>query len=304
VSDVELLSKSDLKARIRLRAEMAEHNPHCARIQPAKLVRGLARAVESRGGAIFEDSGVEVIEPGRAKTALAQVRAPLILRATEGFTAGLPGLRRTWLPMNSSLIVTRPIPEDTWREIGWSRCETLGDAAHVYMYAQRTADGRIAIGGRGVPYRFGSKTDVAGETHERTVVSLTETLHRLLPQTRGVEIEHAWSGVLGVPRDWCAGVGFDRRTGLGWAGGYVGHGVGSANLAGRTLADLALARDTELVTLPWVGHRSQNWEPEPLRWLGVTGLYRAYGWADRHEARGLDHTSVIARLADRITGKP
>ena len=107
-----------------------------------------------------------------------------------------------------------------------------------------------------------------------------------------------------MPRDWCATVCFDRRSGLGWAGGYVGHGVGSSNLAGRTLADLVLSRDTELTHLAWVGHRSRRWEPEPLRWLGVHGLYRAYLWADRREARGLRHTSLIARVADRLTGKP
>lgn len=96
----------------------------------------------------------------------------------------------------------------------------------------------------------------------------------------------------------------DRITGLGWAGGYVGHGVTATNLAGRTLADLVLRRDTPITRLPWVGHESRTWEPEPLRWLGVRGLYIAYKLADRHEARGRATTSPIARIADVITGKP
>src|SRR5690606_11854827 len=114
----------------------------------------------------------------------------------------------------------------------------------------------------------------------------TAMLHAALPQTRAARITHGWCGVLGVPRDWNAGVGFDRRTGVGWAGGYVGHGVTATNLAGRTLADLVLDRSTDLTGLPWVGHRSRDWEPEPLRWLGVRAMYLAYRLADRHESHG------------------
>ena len=86
---------------------------------------------------------------------------------------------------------------------------------------------------------------------------------------RGTRFTHAWGGALGVPRDWCASAGLDRTTGIAWAGGYVGDGVGTTNLSGRTLRDLILGRDTELTRLPWVNHRSPRWEPEPLRSIGV-----------------------------------
>ena len=171
------------------------------------------------------------------------------------------------------------------------------------MYAQRTADDRIAFGGRGVPYRAGSRVDDDGATQERTIGSLTELLHRFFPAARGAAIDHAWSGVLGVPRDWAATVGLDRSTGLGWAGGYVGTGVTATNLAGRTLADLVLGRDTDLTRLPWVGHRARKWEPEPLRWTAVQAIYAAYHAADRAEARGRETTSPIARAADLVAGR-
>ncbi len=175
-------------------------------------------------------------------------------------------------------VVTEPIGAERWREIGWQGCETVGDAAHGFCYAQRTVDDRIAIGGRSVPYRFGSRTDVDGRVPHRTITALTATLHGLLPQVADVPVAHGWCGVLAVPRDWNAGVAFHPATGLGWAGGYVGHGVTAANLAGRTLADLVLRRDTTLTGLPWVGHRSRDWEPEPWRWLGVRGMYAATDW--------------------------
>lgn len=123
------------------------------------------------------------------------------------------------------------------------------------------------------------------------------------PMLRDVDIDHAWSGVLGVPRDWCATVSLDRSTGLSVAGGYVGKGVTATNLAGRTIRDLVLGRGTDLTRLPWVDWRSRSWEPEPLRWIGVRSMYLAYRAADRAEARGGSSTSRIARLADFISGQ-
>lgn len=176
--------------------------------------------------------------------------------------------------------------------------------AHAYMYAQRTADDRIAIGGRGVPYRFGSRTDNDGRTQQATIASLSSLLFSFFPQLTGTEITHAWSGVLGVPRDWCATVTLDATTGLGWAGGYVGSGVATANLAARTLRDLVLGESTELTALPWVHHRVRRWEPEPFRWLGVHALYAAYREADRQESTTHRPTTTpLARLADRISGR-
>jgi len=226
-----------------------------------------------------------------------------VIRATEGFTARLKGQRREWLPMNSSMIVTAPLPEQAWSKIGWDGYETLGDMAHAYCYAQRTADDRIAIGGRGVPYRYGSQTDNDGGTHAETVDALREILVRLFPATREVPIAHAWSGVLGVPRDWCSTVGLDNATGLGWAGGYVGHGVSTTNLAGRTLADLVMRKDTDLTALPWVGRKVRKWEPEPMRWLGVQLMYAMYRAADGQERKGRTDTSPIATVADRVSGR-
>ncbi|HNM85591.1 MAG TPA: FAD-dependent oxidoreductase, partial [Mycobacterium sp.] len=303
--DVVLLSKDEAAQRVAV-ADMlaASYTPHCARIQPAKLARGLADTVERLGVSIHEQTVVTDITAGRAVTARGTVRAPFVLRATEGFTTRLPGLKRRWLPMNSAMIATDPIPAEVWAEIGWQGRETLGDTAHGFFYAQRTADDRIAIGGRAVPYRYGSGIDRDGAVGQDTVDYLTGVLNGIFPQTRGVGVAHGWCGVLAVPRDWTAGVALDRSTGLGWAGGYVGHGVTATNLAGRTLADLVLRRDTALTRMPWVGHRSRTWEPEPLRWLGVRGMYSAYKVADAHESRGRSSTSPIAVVADAIARRP
>ncbi|MFD2350808.1 NAD(P)/FAD-dependent oxidoreductase [Nonomuraea ferruginea] len=257
---------------------------------------------------IFESTTVTEIRPreaGRASavTTRGTVTAEYVIRATEGFTASLTGQHRQWLPMNSSMIVTEPLPAEMWKHIGWSGNELLGDQAHGYIYAQRTADDRIAIGGRGVPYRYGSRTDVWGATQAQTVASLWRMLVKLFPATADARVQHAWCGVLGVPRDWCSTVHLDHETGLGWAGGYVGSGVTTTNLAGRTLRDLVLRRDTELTSLPWVGRQVRQWEPEPLRWIGVQLIYALYRAADRSENDHGTTTSPYARIADLISGR-
>ena len=303
-AQVVALPPQEVARRVRVAGALGGlHLPDAARVQPAKLVRGLAAAVERLGVVLHEGTTVTSVQPGRAVTDRGTVRARHVLRCLEGFTADLPGERRTWLPMNSAMVVTQVLPPDVRDEIGWAGAELLGDLAHAYVYAQRTADGRIAFGGRGVPYRYGSRRDVHGRTQQATVDALTRLLHDFFPATRRVAVEHAWCGVLGVPRDWSPTVHVDARTGLGWAGGYVGSGLTTTNLAGRTLRDLVLGRDTELTRLPWTGRQVRRWEPEPLRWLGVHGLYRLYRTADRREAGGLLRTSRIARVADRVAGR-
>ncbi|MBD0840345.1 NAD(P)/FAD-dependent oxidoreductase [Streptomyces sp. TRM68416] len=308
--DRELYGARETAERIRVAdAVGSTWTPHGARVHPVKLVKGLAAAVEALGVVIHERTPVTEIRPKHAVTPYGVVRAPYILRCTEGFTAALRGERRTWLPMNSSMIATEPLTDAQWEALGWDGRETLGDMAHAYMYAQRTADGRIALGGRGVPYRFGSRTDNDGRTQDATIAALREILLAFFPPLAGVRVAHAWSGVLGVPRDWCATVTLDRSTGLGWAGGYVGSGVATANLAARTLRDLVQLDSgqggrTELTDLPWVGHKVRKWEPEPLRWLGVQGLYAVYRAADRRESAGRSaESSRLARAADRVAGR-
>jgi glycine/D-amino acid oxidase-like deaminating enzyme len=281
--------------------------PHCAAVHPARLVRGLARVVERRGVAVFEHTRVQAIHPGFVTTDVGRVTADVVVRATEGYTPGLAGEKRAIAPVYSLMVATAPLPPGLWEEIGLADRPTFSDGRHVIVYGQRTADGRIAFGGRGAPYHFGSRVHPSQDHEPRVFDMLRATLLDLLPQLRGsgagdVGFTHAWGGPLGIARDWAASVGLERTTGLAWAGGYVGDGVGTSNLAGRTLADLITGRDTELVTLPWVNHRSRHWEPEPLRWLGINAGLRAMQVADREE-QATGRRSLVARaMAPLIHG--
>jgi len=308
------LDAAELAARVRVAgARGATWTPHGVRIQPAKLVRGLAEAVEQRGARIYERTTVRELRAAQteargsgtaaAATDRGTVRAPVVLSCVEGFAPSLRGERRRLLPLTSAMVVTESLSADVWSAIGWKCAELLGDAAHAFVYAQRTSEGRIALGGRGT-YRYGSRTDRDGRVERRTVQWLAARVRELFPAAADAAIEHAWCGAIGVARDWTAAVRFDPRGGLGGADGYVGYGVGAANLAGRTLRDLALGEETELTRLPWVGHAARRWEPEPLRWLGATAVAALYRAADRREAASAaPRTSQLARAANLVAGR-
>ncbi|TMK95673.1 MAG: FAD-dependent oxidoreductase [Actinobacteria bacterium] len=301
--DLRAVEAEELRVRLRVAgARLATFTPHVVRVHPARLLVGLRGAVERLGVSVYERTCVRELRPREALTPAGAVRARWVIRATEGYTPGLAGLKRALVPVNSSIVITEPLTPAVWEEIGWTASELLGDAAHVFVYLQRTADGRIAIGGRGVPYRFASRTDRSGETAPATVATLAHKLAEMFPAAATAPLDHAWSGVLGVPRDWCPSVGADANTGLAWAGGYTGLGVAAANLAARTLRDLVLGEPSELTRLPWVGRHSRRWEPEPVRWLAIRGIYSLYRQADRAELRS-GRPSRLGALLDTLSGR-
>jgi glycine/D-amino acid oxidase-like deaminating enzyme len=301
-SDVRLLAREEAMALLRASRTLGgTYTPDCAALHPARLVRGLAEAVERRGVQIYERTRVTSIEPGVARTRSGTVRADHVVRATEGYTPQLPGHSRAVVPVYSLVIATEPLSAEVWQEIGLARRETFSDHRHLIIYGQRTADDRLVFGGRGAPYHFGSRVRPAYDRDQQVFARLYATLLDLFPVLSGTRVTHAWGGPLGIPRDWCASVGLDSATGLAWAGGYVGDGVSTTNLAGRTLRDLILRQDTDLTRLPWVGHRSPAWEPEPLRWLGINTGLLAMGIADAEES-WTGRPSLVARAVAPLLG--
>lgn len=283
----------------------ATFTPECARIQPAKLVRGLARVVERRGATIYEgtevlswsDGVVRAVAGGTPRT----VRAGTVVNATEGYGSALPQVGRQVLPLYSLMIATEPLSDAVWEHIGLEHGQTFTDFRHLLIYGQRTADNRFAFGGRGARYHLGSAIRPAYDRVGRVTHHLRRALVDLFPAVAGAQITHQWGGPLGVPRDWHASVGLDVERREAWAGGYVGDGVSTTNLAGRTLADLIAGADTDLTRLPWVNHRSPRWEPEPLRFAGANAGLVGMQFADAEE-RITRRPSVAAKLMGPLTG--
>ena len=274
--------------------------PHCASVHPARLVRGLADAVERRGVQLFERTPVTGTGRGRLDTPGGRVRSDIMVWATEAYGTDLRDRRRRVAPVYTYMLATEPLPPAFWDAVGWSGRECVWDGPRLYLYAQRTADDRIAIGGGRVRYPFGSRARPAMDRPATIFREIRAIVADRWPEAAGARITHAWGGACGVARDWFPSVGLDRSTGVAWAGGYVGDGVSLSNLAGRTLADLILDRDSDLVALPWVGRRSPAWEPEPFRWLGIEGAWRLSHLADRVERRTNSAAKTLQAAIDLL----
>ncbi len=280
----------------------ASFDPACARVHPAKLVRGMAAAVERAGATIAEQTEVLEWAPGRVATTRGVVTADRIVLATEGYGATLRQTHRRILPLYSLMIATEPLPDAFWDGIGLRHGQTFTDFRHLLIYGQRTADNRFAFGGRGARYHWGSSIRPEYDRSPRVFEHLRRALVELFPAAKDAAITHRWGGPLGVPRDWHAGVDYDPSTRIGSAGGYVGDGLSTTNLAGRTLADLLTGADTELTRLPWVNHRSPSWEIEPLRFAGANAGMTAMAVADAEE-RVTGRASLAARIMGPLVGR-
>ncbi|HET7677547.1 MAG TPA: FAD-dependent oxidoreductase [Candidatus Limnocylindrales bacterium] len=268
-----LLDRDQLNDRLHIADALgAVNTDECAVIHPGRLARGLARAVERLGGTIFERTPVleyRANDLPRVRTPGGEVRARYLVLAGEAYLTRMSRLHRALLPVYSLIVLTEPLDEATWRQIGWQNRECVQSFRLSIDYLSKTEDGRILFGGRGAPYRFGSPIRDAYDRHAPTHEMLRNMCREWFPMLKDVRFTHAWGGPLGIPRDWMPTMSLDRRSGVGRAGGYTGHGVAMTNMAGRTMTDLILERRSALTEMPWVGHRSPSWEPEPFRWIGV-----------------------------------
>lgn len=291
--DLTWLSESEMRERGSLSESLGgTFSPHCARINPARLVRGLSDVVEQLGVEILEETEVVRIIAGKPGgqpeviTVGGTVHADYVVRATEGFTPTLPGERRTVAPIYSLMIATEPLPDSFWNEVGFANYETFADNRHLIIYGQRTDDGRVAFGGRGAPYHFGSTVEERFDKNAKVFAVLESTLRELFPSLPGA-ITHQWGGPLAMPRDLSPSVVVDYETGLASAGGYTGDGVVLSYVAATALADLLTEPDVETdhTRLCFVQHHSKRWEFEPWRWLGINVGLGLATWADHTERR-------------------
>lgn len=292
---VDLLDDFTTRSRIAHDGESI-FRPDCAAIQPRRLVDGLADLVERRGARIFEGTAATEIERRRAETASGSVRGPIVIDCREAY--GAPDSRRRIVPIHSLMIATETLKREVWEAIGLADRETFTDHRHQLVYGQRTADDRIAFGGRGVGYHFGSRLSDSFDLNDRVHRGLERALVELFPVLEGVTITHRWGGPLAAPRDWTWTVDLDPASGLGVTGGYVGDGVTSAFVAGRAMAEAIVHGHTDF---PLFGHQSPRWEPEPLRFVGINALARIASRLDEHERQGR-RSQVQRWIFDRLVG--
>ena len=297
----QVLSATEATERIRVTGVHGGlFTPDGASLHPARLVRGLARAVEARGGIIYEQTPVTGFKAGSLITPGGELRAKrAIVLAGEAYLTRLPALHRALLPVYSLISLTEPLTAGQWSQIGWQNGESVASTRNTVVYLTKTPDGRILFGSRGAPYAFGSKITDQQDTHEATVKMIHRSLVEWFPPLAGIAFTHAWGGPVGMPRDWMPAVRFDASSRIGSIMGYTGQGVSTSNLSGRLLAGLITNRQTGLETLPLAQRRSPNWEMEPLRWLVVRYMQSAFLRIDEAAEAGRPRP-LDARLAEYL----
>lgn len=299
---VALLDMDETAARIRVRdAAGSFWMKEGARVQPARLARGLARAVERRGGRIVEQTTVlDYTGAPRLITDRGEVRARrAIVLAGEAYLSRLPKLRRHVIPMTSHMVVTEPLPPEVWEQIGWERNEVTVGYGSTAGYLNHTADGRIAFGAYRGTYPYGSRISDDLDCMEDIFAHARRAARVWFPALENFAFTHAWGGVLGVPRDRMPTMGFNPRTGVALAFGYSGEGVATANLSSRVLTDLLTDTDSDLTRLPMASHQPLLWEPEPLRSLGVN-LVRRSRYKENEKVERTGKYSTRPSLASRV----
>jgi glycine/D-amino acid oxidase-like deaminating enzyme len=266
------------------------YTPDGASIHPGRLVRGLARAVEARGGVIYEQTTVTNFHGGsnaRLITNSGEIRAKkAIVLAGEAYLTRLPRLRRALLPVYSLICLTEPLTPAQWSQIGWANGENLASTRNTVVYLTKTPDGRILFGSRGAPYTYGSVIRDQQDRHPETLSMIQQSVLDWFPALAGIRFTHGWGGPVGMPIDWTPAVRFDPSSKIAFAGGYTGQGVSTANLAGQMLAGMILGHKTGFESLPFAQRRSPDWVPEPLRWLTVRYMQRAYERIDEAAEAG------------------
>ena len=266
------------------------YTPDGASLHPGRLVRGLARAVESRGGTIYEQTAVSDFHGGempRLITLAGEVRArKAIVLAGEAYLTRLKKTHRTLLPAYSLICLTEPLTAAQWSQVGWERGENVASSRNTVVYLTKTPDGRILFGSRGAPYTFGSRISDEQDRHAETIAMIQRSLVDWFPMLSDIRFTHAWGGPVGMPRDWMPSVRFDQKARIGFAGGYTGQGVALSNLAGQILAGRIAGVEIGYETLPLAERRSPNWIPEPLRWLVVRYMQNALLRMDEAQEAG------------------
>lgn len=306
-TDVRWIDGDELAGRVSVAGALgAMFSPHCAAIHPLKLVNALVDRACELGVAIVRGFVVDTIDTAGVAGSLdgrpTRIAADWVVRATEGYTPLLRDAHRDVIPLYSYMVATEPLSDDTWRDIGWNARETLAEGRMMVTYAQRTADGRIAFGGRGAGYRYASRIAGRFDSDDDVARRIVATLHELFPATCDAKITHHWGGPLAVPRDWHPSVMIDRDARRVTAGGYVGDGVALSHLAGRTVAMAIAGEASPDLQLPFVNHAGRRWEPEPLRFLGVNAGLRLPVVADAVESRTGRPATRLVKVMDRLLG--
>ena len=271
--------------------------PRAALLNPAKLVRGLKRIAEAAGAAIYERTPVTSLSTGTRltlHTPSGTVRAEKVVLATNAYSHLIPQLRPRQTPAFTHMTVTEPLTDGRLAAIGWRREQGIENMRNLVHYIRLTPERRLAIGGSDVSIAFGRNMN--RDANARVFGELERAASRFFPALKGVRFTHRWGGPVSITADMVPALGELCDERVLYAVGCMGHGVPLAHLNGRTLADLAMERKTDLTDVWFVNRRVLPWPPEPLRFAAGHAVRAYMRVADRFHERNLRPAAESTRL--------
>ncbi len=274
IEDAQWLDRSEISEKINsplVRAGWYER--HCALLNPAKLVRGMKKVVESKGVMVFERTPVNQVrrtyDRGIAKievtTPRGRVLAEKVLFATNAFSHLIPQLKRRQVPAFTHIVLTEPISEERLAKLGWKGREGLEDSRNLIHYFRLTDDNRLLMGGGDVSIAFGK--DMSRDLNFSVFSHLESFIEKIFPQLKGVKIEARWGGPVSITVDLIPALGYIGDKRALYSVGCIGHGVSLSHMNGLTLAELLLEKETQRTKMFFVNRFVIPWPPEPIRFL-------------------------------------
>ncbi len=250
--------------------------PRSGLLNPAKQVRELKRIALQYGAQVYEETPILEIHRNAdfvLTTPHGKVTSQKIIFATNAYSHLIPQLKRKQVPAFTHMVVTEPLNQAQLEQIGWKNRQGIEDARNLVHYFRLTIDNRIAMGGSDVSLAYGGEMDL--DLNANTFATLEQDILWLFPHLKGIQITHRWGGPVSVPLQMAPAIGFLGDERVIYSLGCVGHGVSMTHLNGRTLADLALERKTDLTAVWFVNRNMIPWPPEPIR-MAASQIIRGY----------------------------
>ena len=230
-------------------------NPTGGHINPLALARGLAKAAESHGAIIHEQSPVTSYQQQgdgwEIRTEGATLRAKGMLLATNAYTGELraslaPRLARTIVPVLSWQMATAPISDNLRATLLPGR-QAVSDTRGDLRFFRYDARNRLITGGV-----------VMGDYNvaERVKHKAARSLGEAFPALGVPEMTHVWSGYIGMTWDRFPRIHQLGRNGWAWIG-CNGRGVALGVSLGREIARALAGQPVQELALPLA-------EPQPL----------------------------------------
>lgn len=300
--DVDFMDIDEIRSHIKSPTYLAGlRDPHSvALVDPAKLAWGLLATARLRGIRIFEETEVTDLADEHDRVVLStahhRITAQRAVVATNAFPSLIPAVRHRVVPVYDYVLMTEPLTDGQWRDIGWSEREGLSDSGNQFHYYRPTADGRILWGGYDAVYHSGNGFGPQFENDDDSYQRLATHFLQTFPQLEGIRFSHAWGGAIDTCSRFTAFWGTEAQGKVAYVAGFTGLGVGASRFAAQVTLDLLDGHDSERTRLEMVRTKPIPFPPEPLRTLGIRWTTTSLQKADSKGGR----RNLWLRILDRL----